>query len=152
MFFRRLLSNLVFVPCVFLIALLAAIERMFLGRFTQVFGRFGLVWALAFTVLASLLRWGTDRLLADASPFSFYYLSVVLTALVARIGSAIVAVILGGATAHFLWVEPRFTFQFLDNTQVAQLVIYVIVATLCGFAVSLARFYGALDYLNKASD
>jgi K+-sensing histidine kinase KdpD len=122
------------------------------GIMERVLGRHGLVWAMGFTALATLLRWGTDAVLADNAPFSFYYLSVVLTALVSRMGSAAVAVILGGVCGHFLWVTPRFSFVFLDKSQVAQLVVYFVVATLCALAVALARILRVADYLDTPDD
>lgn len=120
--------------------------------FEKVFGRMGPVWVVTFTVLATVLRWATDGLLADSSPYSFYYLSVVLTALLARFGSAISAVILGGLCGHFLWVVPRFSMEFLNKSQVAQLVIYILVATLCALAVAAARVLRVFDYIGTDDD
>ena len=137
---------------------LAAIETAICRRstrrsaFEKVFGRLGLVWVVVFTALATLLRWGTDGLLGDTSPFSFYYLSVVLTALVARIGSALVAVILGGLCGHFLWVEPRLSLEFANTSQVAQLAVFNFVATLCAFAVSAARIFRVIDDVDSQSN
>ena len=68
-----------------------------------------------------------DGLLADSSPFSFYYLSVVITALLTRFGSAVLAVILGGLCGHFLWVVPRFSMDFLGTNQIAQIVVFIVV-------------------------
>ena len=122
------------------------------SRFEKMFGRLGPVWVVAFTALATLLRWATDGLLADQAPFSFYYLSVVLTALLARFGSAISAVILGGLCGHFLWVVPRFSMDFLNKSQIAQLVIYILVATLCALAVAAARVLRVFDYIGTDDD
>ena len=122
------------------------------STFEKVFGRFGPVSVVGFTALATVLRWVTDGLLADASPFSFYYLSVVLTALMARISSAITAVILGGLCGHFLWVIPRFSMAFLNTSQVAQLVVFIVVATLCALAVAAARVLRVFDYLDTPDD
>lgn len=122
------------------------------GLFVRVFGRYGIAWAVSFTVVATLLRWGTDVFLADNAPFSFYYLSVVLTAQVSRIGPAIVAVILGALCGHFLWVTPRLTFSFLGTPQIAQLVVFVVVATLCSLAVSLARILRVADYIDTSDE
>ena len=119
---------------------------------SKIFGAYGLLWMLAFTVMATLLRWLTDGLLADASPYSFYYLSVVLTSLVARMGSAMMAVILGGLCAHFFWVEPRFKMDFLNTSQIAQLVVFVLVATSCALAVTAARVLRIFDYISTDDD
>ena len=110
------------------------------------------MWVVAFTALATVLRWGTDGLLADASPFSFYYLSVVLTALLARIGSAISAVILGALCGHFLWVVPRFSMEFVNTSQIAQLLVFLVVATLCALAVAAARVLRVFDYIDTPDD
>ncbi len=120
--------------------------------FDKVFGRMGPVWVVTFTGFATVLRWAMDGVLADSAPFSFYYLSVVLTALLARIGSAISAVILGGLCGHFLWVNPRFSLEFLDRSQVAQLVVYIFVATLCALAVAAARVLRVFDYIGTDDD
>ena len=122
------------------------------STFEKVFGRLGPVWVVAFTALATVLRWGTDGLLADASPFSFYYLSVVLTALLARIGSAISAVILGALCGHFLWVVPRFSMEFVNTSQIAQLLVFLVVATLCALAVAAARVLRVFDYIDTPDD
>ena len=122
------------------------------SRFEKVFGRLGPVWVVAFTALATLLRWVTDGLLADASPFSFYYLSVVLTALVAPMGSSILAMILGAVCAHYLWVEPRFSLEFANTGQVAQLVVYIFVSSLCALAVTAARVLRLFDYIDAFED
>lgn len=122
------------------------------SRFEKVFGRFGLMWVVLFTVIATLLRWLTDGFLADASPYSFYYLSVVLTALVAPMGSSVFAVILGGLCGHFIWVAPRLSMVFLNTSQVAQLVVYILVATLCAFAVAAARLLRVFDYFESDGD
>ncbi len=122
------------------------------STFEKVFGRLGPVWVVAFTALATVLRWGTDGLLADASPFSFYYLSVVLTALLARIGSAISAVILGALCGHFLWVVPRFSMEFVNTSQIAQLLVFIVVATLCALAVAAARVLRVFDYIDTPDD
>jgi K+-sensing histidine kinase KdpD len=115
--------------------------------FKKVFGRWGLASVLAFTTLATVLRWITDSLLNDTAPYSFYYLSVVLTALVAPMGSSILAILIGGLCAHYLWVEPRFSFAFLSTSQVAQLIVYIMVATSCALAVAAARVLRFFDYV-----
>lgn len=103
---------------------------------------------MAFTALATLLRWGSDGLLADHAPFSFYFLSVVLTALVSPMGSSFLAVLFGGLCGHLLWVEPRFSLAFQDKSQVAQLVVYVFVASLCALSVAAARILRVCDYID----
>ena len=118
----------------------------------KVFGKWGPAWVLAFTALATVLRWGTDGFLTDSAPFSFYYLSVVLTALLSRIGSAILAVILGALCGHFLWVIPRFSMEFVNTSQVAQLVVFMVVATLCALAVAAARVLRVFDYIDNPDD
>ena len=115
--------------------------------FATVFGQFGPLWAVAFTVLATLVRWTTDPWLVDASPFSFYYLSVVLTALLSRMGSAMLAVILGALAGQWLWVAPRVSLEFQNTSQIAQLVVFLIVATGCGLAVATARLLRIFDYV-----
>jgi len=114
----------------------------------KVFGRMGPLFALAFTAMATLLRWASDGLLADHAPFSFYFLSVVLTALVSPMGSSFLAVVLGALCGHLLWVEPRFSLTFLDKSQVAQIVVYILVATLCALAVAAARVLRVSDYID----
>ena len=118
----------------------------------KVFGKWGPMWVVAFTALATVLRWVTDGLLTDAAPFSFYYLSVVLTALLARIGSAISAVILGALCGHFLWVVPRFSMEFLNTSQIAQLLVFIVVATLCALSVAAARVLRVFDYIDTSDD
>ena len=110
------------------------------------------MWVVVFTAMATLLRWLTDGLLADAAPFSFYYLSVVLTALLAPMGSSILAVILGGLCGHFIWVVPRFSMVFMNTSQVAQLVVFGVVATLCARAVAAARVFRIFDYFETDDD
>lgn len=122
------------------------------SRFEKMFGKWGLAWVVAFTAVATLLRWATDGLLASNAPFSFYFLSVVLTALVAPIGSSILAMILGGLCAHYLWVEPRFSLEFVNAGQVTQLVVYIVVASLCALAVTAARVLRLFDYIDTPDD
>ena len=110
------------------------------------------MWVVVFTAMATLLRWFTDGLLADTSPFSFYFLSVVLTALVAPMGSSILAVILGGLCGHFIWVVPRLSMVFLNTSQVAQLVVFAVIATLCALAVAAARVFRIFDYFETDDD
>jgi K+-sensing histidine kinase KdpD len=118
------------------------------SRFERVFGRSGLLWVLAFTAMATLLRWATDGFLESTAPFSFYYLSVVLTALAAPMGSSFLAVILGGLCAHYLWVS----LEFLTTAQVAQLVVYMIVASLSALVVTAARVLRLFDYIDYPDD
>ena len=122
------------------------------GRFEKTFGKLGLVWAVAFTAVATLLRWAADGLLVSNAPFSFYFLSVVLTALVAPISSSMLAMILGGLCAHYLWVEPRLSMEFMNASQVAQLVVYILVASLCALAVTTARVLRLFDYIDTPDD
>ena len=122
------------------------------NRFEKVFGRRGPMWVVVFTAMATLLRWLTDGLLADSSPFSFYFLSVVLSALLAPMGSSILAVILGGLCGHFIWVVPRLSMVFLNTSQVAQLVVFAVVATLCALAVAAARVFRIFDYFETDDD
>ena len=122
------------------------------GLLKKVFGRFGLLWAAGFTVLATLLRWSTDGFLGEASPFTFYFLSVVLTALVTRLGPALVAVILGAFCGQFLWVTPRLSMALLNTSQVAQLLVYLAVATSCALAVVAARVLRLVDYIDTSDD
>ena len=122
------------------------------NRFEKVLGRLGPMWVVVFTAMATLLRWLTDGLLADSSPFSFYFLSVVLTALLAPMGSSILAVILGGLCGHFIWVVPRLSMVFMNTSQVAQLVVFGVVATLCAIAVTAARVLRVFDYLETDDD
>jgi K+-sensing histidine kinase KdpD len=110
------------------------------------------LWVVAFTAVATLLRWATDGVLETHAPFSFYYVSVVLTALVAPMGSSILAVILGGVCGHFLWVEPRISLEFLNTSQAAQLIVYIFVASLCALAVTAARVLRLFDYIDTPDD
>lgn len=115
----------------------------------KLFGRFGILWATGFTAAATVLRWALDGWLTDAAPFSFYYLSVVLAALAGRLGCGILGVVMGAICGHYLWVEPRLSFQFTAASQYAQLGVFVFVGLLNAVAVATARTFRIFEDLNR---
>lgn len=67
--------------------------------------RFGI--PIVFVGLALLLRWLLDSVLQAKLPYSFFYVAIVLTAWNAGVSEAVVAVVLGWATAEWFFIEPR---------------------------------------------
>lgn len=76
--------------------------------------------ALAFWGRAALHPW-----LKEECPFSLFYLSVLLTAWLAGSGPAILAIILGTASAAFVFIEPRLSLRVDTLSEFVQLSIYV---------------------------
>ena len=99
---------------------------------------------LCFIVLsagvATAIRWLLDPLLSDLSPFSTYYLAVVVAAMLGGFRVALVTAVFCALAAHFFWVEPRLSLAFLGKGQLAQVGVFLVEATLISGAVSVVKF------------
>ncbi len=83
--------------------------------------------ALISTLGALWLRSTLHPWLKDECPFSLFYLSVLLTAWLAGTGPAVLAMILGTASAAFFFIEPRISLRVDSLSEIIQLGIYVVV-------------------------
>lgn len=83
--------------------------------------------ALISTLGALWLRSTLHPWLKDECPFSLFYLSVLLTAWLAGTGPAVLAMILGTASAAFFFIEPRISLRVDSLSEIIQLSIYVVV-------------------------
>lgn len=89
------------------------------------FGRY--LMAFVSTGLALWVRSALHPWLQDECPFSVFYLSVLLTAWLAGTGPAVLAIVLGTASAAFFFIEPRISLRIDSLPEIIQLIIYVIV-------------------------
>jgi PAS domain S-box-containing protein len=95
----------------------------------------GYVVAAIATLLATLLRKSLDPILGNMSPYTAYYVAIVLTAWYGGIGPSLAALISGGLLADYLFVDPRGSFRIHDLEHQVGLGLYVLVglfvAVLC---------------------
>lgn len=89
--------------------------------------------AVACVVVATLLRLSLQPALGDNFPFITYFIAVVFTAWLYRIGPALAATALGAAAAEYFFMPPRFSFALASPDDVRGIVIF----TLCCVAIAL---------------
>src|SRR5262245_39071388 len=70
------------------------------------------VLAVATVVLATVLRVGMDRVLADHHPFTLYFAAVALAAWYGGFMPATVAIVLSYFAADWFFITPRFEFNW----------------------------------------
>ena len=89
--------------------------------------------AVACVVVATLLRLSLQPALGDNFPFITFFIAVVFTAWLYRLGPALAATALGAAAAAYFFMQPRFSFALASPDDVRGIFIF----TLCCVAVAL---------------
>jgi PAS domain S-box-containing protein len=98
-------------------------------------------YALAFgaVVVATALRLVLDPYVAGAQ-FITFYPAVVITTLISGFGAGFLCVMLSTASAAFFVLSPRLSFYVQDPGVVADLLLFVLLASYCVFLISWMRF------------
>ncbi len=65
--------------------------------------------AIGIVVLATLIRLALDPLLGERGPFLTYFVAIGLSAWIGGAGPGLFTLVLGGLTADFLFIPPRFS-------------------------------------------
>src|ERR1043165_9715122 len=94
---------------------------------------------LAAGVLAVLLRWALDPLMGDTLPLITLFGAVAAAVWVGGYRVAIPAVIIGYIACHYLFIQPRFGFNFSTAANIAGLVAYLFTSALIVFFGEAAR-------------
>jgi K+-sensing histidine kinase KdpD len=91
--------------------------------------------ALGTTLLAFLLRWSLDSYLNDRLAHAAFLVAIAVTTWYGGIGPSLLAVLLGGLIANWVFLHPRYTFSFTDLEDQAGIAVYLTVSfALVGFA------------------
>jgi PAS domain S-box-containing protein len=89
--------------------------------------------AVVCVAVATLLRLSLQPALGDNFPFITFFIAVVFTAWLYRLGPALAATALGALAAEYFFMPPRFSFALASADDVRGLIIF----TLCCVAVAL---------------
>ena len=91
--------------------------------------------AIGTTLLAFLLRLSLDSYLNDRLAHAAFLIAIAVTTWYGGIGSSLLAVLLGGLIANWVFLHPRYTFSFTDLEDQAGIAVYLTVSfALVGFA------------------
>jgi PAS domain S-box-containing protein len=96
--------------------------------------------AVLVVILASLLREFVTPILSERVPFILFYPTVVLAAWFGGLGPGLLATVLSGFIAWYVFMPPAYSFALSDPTGSAQLIIFLLASTMISFlAESLHR-------------
>lgn len=91
--------------------------------------------AIGATLLAFLLRLSLDSYLNDRFAHAAFLVAIAVTTWYGGIGPSLLAVLLGGLIANWVFLHPRYTFSFTDLEDQAGIAVYLTVSfALVGFA------------------
>lgn len=91
--------------------------------------------AIGATLLAFLLRLSLDSYLNDRLAYAAFLVAIAVTTWYGGIGPSLLAVLLGGLIANWVFLHPRYTFSFTDLEDQAGIAVYLTVSfALVGFA------------------
>lgn len=91
--------------------------------------------ALGATLLAFLLRLSLDVYLDDRLAYASFLVAIAVTTWYGGIGASLVAVVLGGLIANWIFLHPRYAFGLKDLEDQAGIAVYLTVSfALVGFA------------------
>ncbi len=83
--------------------------------------------AVVATILATVLRKMLDPVLQDVTPFSAYFVAIMLTAWYGGLGPSLLALVSGALLASYLFVEPRGSLFIHDLEHQVSLGLYIFV-------------------------
>jgi len=91
--------------------------------------------AISATLLAFLLRLSLDSYLNERLAYAAFLVPIAVTTWYGGIGPSLVAVVLGGLIANWVFLHPRYAFSVTDLEDQAGIAVYVTVSfALVGFA------------------
>lgn len=91
--------------------------------------------AIGATLLAFLLRLSLDSYLDDHLAYAAFLVAIAVTTWYGGIGPSLMAFVLGGLIANWVFLSPRYAFSFTDLEDQAGIAVYVTVSfALVGFA------------------
>jgi K+-sensing histidine kinase KdpD len=91
--------------------------------------------AIGATLLAFLLRLSLDSYLNDRLAHAAFLVAIAVTTWYGGIGPSLLAVLLGGLIANWVFLRPHYTFSFTDLEDQAGIAVYLTVSfALVGFA------------------
>ena len=103
----------------------------------------GISVALATTLAAALLRAGAGALAPGTFPFAPFILAILLTALLAGYGAALLALMLGLVTGWFFLFEPAFDFSSIPAQHIASSILFIMVGVAVIAAALLTKLNAA---------
>jgi K+-sensing histidine kinase KdpD len=91
--------------------------------------------AIGTTLLAFLLRLSLNSYLEDRLVYTVFLVAIAVSTWYGGIGPSLVAVVLGGLIANWIFIKPIYTFSFKDLEDQAGIAVYLTVSfALVGFA------------------
>jgi two-component sensor histidine kinase/PAS domain-containing protein len=116
------------------------VVRHVLSRPPGAVARFGA--AVATVVVATLVRLAFNPVLGSQIPFASFFFATLVSALYGGVGPAILATLLGGLAAWFLWFDPPFQFASIGGTEAVLLGFYA--ATSAMIIATVAALHRAM--------
>ncbi|BFU89217.1 MAG: hypothetical protein NTAFB01_04040 [Nitrospira sp.] len=90
--------------------------------------------AIGATLLAFLLRLSLDAYLGDRLAYAAFLVAIAVTTWHGGIGPSLVAVVLGGLIANWVFIHPPYALSFMDLEDQAGIAVYVTISfALVGF-------------------
>lgn len=90
--------------------------------------------AIGATLLAFLLRFSLDAYLGDRLAYAAFLVAIAVTTWHGGIGPSLVAVVLGGLIANWVFIHPSYALSFTDLEDQAGIAVYVTISfALVGF-------------------
>ena len=91
--------------------------------------------ALFATAFAFLLRLSLDSYLGERLAYASFLIAIAVTTWYSGLGPSLMAVALGGLLANWIFIQPRYSFDFGDLEDQAGIAVYLTVSfALVGFA------------------
>jgi two-component system, sensor histidine kinase PdtaS len=108
-------------------------------------------YALAFTSagVATVLRLAVDPYV-EGVPFITFWPAVIITALISGLGAGLFCGALSAAASDFFVLEPRWSFYVQNPADVADLLLFVLLACFCVTIISQMRDAIERDQARKA--
>jgi PAS domain S-box-containing protein len=98
----------------------------------------GYTLAVACVGVATVLRLAVDPYV-EGVPFITFWPAVIITALISGFGSGLFCVVLSTAAAGFFVIPPRLSFYVESQVDVAELLLFVVLASFCVVIISQMR-------------
>jgi PAS domain S-box-containing protein len=106
--------------------------------------------AVASVGLALIVRWLLDPLVGDRTPYLFFFLAVLFSALYGGIGPGLLAAVLSSLAARYFFIAPRFTMIFVHPADFVAWLLFMATALITA-VVGQAQRSSTLEVEERAT-
>lgn len=102
-------------------------------------------------VLATLLRFSLDHVLGTRLPHTTYFVAVIVTAIYAGLGPALVSMALGALCGVYFFIEPRNSFALADETELLPVLTFCVLTVGLSLLIKVIQGARSRAELNAAA-